>query len=313
MKNTIIKLASLAILGGGLIWLAGCSNDKPQPAPVFDRFKTELGFNDAPSDLFGSSEYGENLYNGEISKGYIQEVGPTDTYLQFPINYGYNYDGDFNLKWCYTFYNGGFALSDYHNMTEASYMNQLSVYSLYSMYGKNFVVASGYSSNRNPSSAKYSDYDGCARVYVTDAEGYGVAAPGEDEQVTGVKKYSLFNSVYINNTTYVYLTMKEGNPYSAPLDYENKGWFKVQFITFDDTKADSQPTGYTEVYLANFDSELAGGYEGIIDEWIKVDLTSLPECCVMVVNFVGSDWGEWGLNTPAYCALDGFDVTVDYE
>lgn len=292
-------------------YLLSCSDNK-NDEPIIDpdlSAPVTIGFKDAPENLFGSSAYGENLYNGDITKGYIANVF-RDVYAQFPINYGYNYDASFNMSWCYTLYNGGFALSNYHNMVEASYLNQLSVYNPSSPSGGNFVVAFGNSNATDPSSARFSDYDGCARVYLTNSQGFGVAKIGQETPVEGVSEKGVFKSVYLNNTTYTFLTMKNGDAYASALNEKNEGWFKVQFIAFEDNTPSGKPIGFTEAYLANFKQGQADGYKGIIEEWIKVDLSMLPECSILVVNFVGSDTGEWGLNTPAYCALDNFEISV---
>lgn len=305
------KFYCIAIVGISLTvapLFTSCSDkDDDEPEKVTTSI---IGFKDAPATLFGDSAYGTNLYNGDVSKGYIAYIGG-DTYAQFPINYGYNYDAEFNLTWCYTLYNGGLALSKYHDMTEGTYLNQLSVYDTSSPSGGNFVVANGSVPISNPYNAKYEDYDGCARVYLTDQNGYGVTTLGQEAKVSGEDEDGWFKSVWINNTTYTYLTMKNGNDYASSLNEENKGWFKVQFIAFEDNEPNEKPLDYVEAYLANFDESLNIGYIGIIEEWIKVDLSYLPECSILVINFLGSDMGEYGLNTPSYCALDNFEISVD--
>lgn len=311
--TNILKLTSLGFLLSLGTIIVSCDKDDPENNGPSDKtISVTIGFKDAPANLFGNSEYGDNLYTGEISTGYITKIYD-DTYAQFPINYGYNYNSAFELTWCYSLYNGGFALSHYHNMEGDSYLNQLSVYDPSSPSGGNFIVATGYSAQTDPSTAVFSDYEGCAKVYLTDQKGYSVKNIGDATQVFGDDEDGWFKSVYINNTTYTYLSMLNGNAYSSALNAENKGWFKVQFIAFDEADAKGKPIGYTEVYLANFNKDLADGYEGIIDEWIEVDLSMLPECSVLVVNFVGSDTGDWGLNTPAFCALDNFVIEVEKD
>lgn len=298
------------------IFLVSCQKDEPDeyrgPYDSENYETVTIGFKDAPKNLFGSSSYGDNLYNGEISKGYITQVYK-DTYAQFSINYGYNYDANFQLEWCYTLYNGGFALSDNHDMIGDTYANQLSVYNTSSPSGGNFLIANGSSTKTDPQKSLYSDYEGCARVYITDVLGYGVKNLGQPEKVTGEDKDAFFDSVMITNTTYSYLTMLNGNNYSSALNEKNEGWFKVQFIAFDDDDDNAKPLSYVEAYLANFNKNLAGGWMGILDEWIEVDLTPLKECSILVVNFVGSDSDEYGLMTPAYCALDNFVISVEKD
>lgn len=314
------KFFKFALIGFSAFMTSGliaCSDDKDEPdnKEPNESYETKtIGFTNVPSNLIASDQYGTNLYYGsqdQVTTGYLAQIYG-NTYAQFSINYGETYDAAYNTVWGYSFFQGGFAISKYHDMTVATYENQLSVYDTTSPSGGNFVVAFGASAITDPSKATFSDYSDCAKVYITDAKGYSVVNPGETgSSVTGEDKEAFFESVYINNTTYDYLTMLNGNPYASALNSDNKGWFKVQFIAFDDNEPSSKQVGYVEAYLANFDEKLAGGYMGIIDEWIKVDLSPLPEASVLVINFVGSDTGEYGLNTPKYCALDNFVISVE--
>lgn len=313
MKN-YIKFSTLALSFIVAANLFSCSNDKDDE-PKEKYHTTTIDFSKVPAYLRGGpTTYGANLYYGaqdQITTGYLAQIYG-GKYAQFSINYGQTFDADFNSVMGYSFYNGGLAVSSWHDMTDDTYMNQLSVYNTKSPGGGNFVVANGSSTVTNPEMATLSDYDGCAKVYITNAEGYYVANPGAPgSTVTGDEEDAYFESVMINNTTYPYMVMKNGNAYSSALNAKNKGWFKVQFIAFDDNKPSSKPLGYKEAYLANFDSSLNEGKTGIISDWTKVDLSKLPEASVLVINFVGSDMGEYGLNTPAYCALDHFVITVE--
>lgn len=309
----ILNFLAMGALAFASSSLVGCSDDKDQ---IDDSMVTaEIGFSGVSADLFGGpTSYGTNLYYGDpfqITKGYIGQITP-DTYIQFPINYAEQpwVDGK---PWQYTFFNGGMALSNWHNMTEATYENQLSVYNPTSPSGGNFVVTFGNSSVTDPTKATLADYDGCGRIYITNSQGYGVSVLGDKTPVSGTAKYAFFNSVKVANTTYAYLTMKDGNAYAAGVNAENKGWFKVQFIAFDSNNPTAKPVGCVEAYLANFDESLESeaGFTGEIkDSWVEVDLTSLPETSILVVNFAGSDCSDYGLNTPCYCALDDFVVTV---
>lgn len=313
MKKTI-KFPLFGAFFLGIACVTACSTDDNPDIPG-NEVGVTISFTDAPATVFGGpTSYGANLYDGaagQITTGYLCPILGRDAYVQFPVNYGYNYDASFQQTWCYTFYNGGIALSNFHDMNEATYENQLSVYSSTSPSQGPFAVSFGKSDVTDPTKAKYSDYDGCGHIYITDAKGYGVSIPGVDESVSGNAIQGWFNYVYLNNTTYTFLTMRDGSPFSSALTSENKGWFKVQFITFTDNNPNGKPNGYTEAYLANYDPSLADGYQGIINEWIQVDLSSLPKASIMVINFVGSDTGEWGLNTPAYCAFDWLDVAVE--
>lgn len=298
-----------------IISLSGaCSDEKDNPdIPNSKAITTILGFKNVPKQYFGGpTSYGANLYEGavgQITTGYLAPLG-YEKYAQFSINYGFNYDAEFNSKYCYTFYNGGIALSDYHDMDDNSYLNQLSVYNPSSPSEGSFVVSNGFADIPDIMNAKYSDFDGCGRIYITDVNGYSVKS--RQNQVSGEDEDGWFKSVWINNTTYTFKVIENGNTFGVKPLEDQKGWFKVQFIAFEDAEANDQPLGYTEAYLANFDESLKIGYTGIIDEWIKVDLSMLPKASILVINFAGSDIDPiYGLNTPAYCALDNFEITVD--
>lgn len=314
MKKSL-KYVALGFISLSSFLFQNCSkNDNLEGSGGDTYFNITVGFSHRPSDLFGGpTAYGANLYYGatdQITTGALIDL--TDVYIQFPINYGETYDTSWNLVWGYSFYNGGMALSNWHDMEDNSYLNQLSVYNVSSPSGGNFVVSNGAAKGApaNPMEAKYSDYDGCGHIYVTDYKGYGVSSNVPGERVSGEAKSTFFRSVWINNTTYGFLTMKNGDAYASALNEENEGWFKVQFIAFSSDDVNGSPIGYTEAYLANFKKGQADDYMGIIDEWIKVDLSMLPETSILVINFVGSDTGEYGLNTPAYCALDNFEFSI---
>lgn len=310
--KAIYQIPFMALSLLGIINLTGCSNDDKDK----EGYSTiTVGFSSVSADLIGGpTAQGENLYLGsnyEIEKGYITPLA-YNKYVQFAINYGLGYSVDFQKAgWGYSFSNGGIAVSNWHDMKGDTYLNQLSVYDETSPSGGNFVVANGFSQISDPSKAQYSDYEGCGKVYLTDSQGYGITNIGQPGQVDGKDEEGWFKSVYVNNTTYTYYVMKNGNGFRGLSLEEQKGWLKVQFIAFDDNDSNEKPLGYVEAYLANFDENLNIGWTGILDEWIKVDLSKLPECSILVVNFVGSDNGEWGLNTPAYCALDQFEITVE--
>ena len=103
---------------------------------------------------------------------------------------------------------------------------------------------------------------------------------------------------------------------ATPLQTEGKslkdqgGWFKVVFIGFDENDV---KTGQVDYYLANFDSAQPTTLNGILNGWHQVTLgDKLGESVSkVVINFEGSDSSAYGLNTPAYVAIDDIDVTVN--
>lgn len=260
-----------------------------------------------------SDQYGANLYTAsadenQVTTGYLTQIGESGTYIQFPINY-LKQEWVSGQPWEYEFWNGGFAISNFHNMTQGDYQNQCSVYWPNGGHsGSNFAVAFGYSDSYNDSQTTY---DKCAKIYLTDANGYKVKT--ENTPVEGTPKYGKFNSVWVCNTTYAYLVMKDGNSFTQGSLQKQNGWFKVVFVALDAT---GKSTGRkVEYYLANFDSSKnteSGLTNKIRTGWNQVNLSDLGDSvCTVAINFEGSDSSTYGLNTPAYVAIDDIDVTVN--
>jgi hypothetical protein len=267
-----------------------------------------IDFANVPSAYKASDKYGNNLYSGsanQITTGYMEQLGQSGTYVQFPINY-LSQGWVSEQPWSYDYWNGGIAISDFTDMTDGTYLNQCSVYDASGgVGGGTFAVAFGYSDSYNDPNATY---DMCSKIYLTDSIGYKVVTT--NEPVEGTAKSGHFNSVYVCNTTYGYLAMRDGNDFTTGSLQSQNGWFKVQFIGLD---ASGVKTGTVESYLANFDPALvtvSGLNNTILIGWKEVDLTGLGNSVsTVVINFVGSDAGEYGLNTPAYCALDNLSIT----
>lgn len=319
--NRIMAMAAVAVAAAVF---TGCSSDddflSPYEESAIQTRATSstnaiINFDNAPENVMASDQYGNNLYsataNGnQVTTGYITQIGQTGTYIQFPINYTPQ-EWEPEQPWRYEYWNGGFAISNFHNMTQGDYQNQCSVYwSNGGHSGKNFAVAFGYSDSYNDSQTTY---DKCAKIYLTDADGYRVDQSEPKSPVTGVAKYGKFNSVWVCNTTYAYLVMKDGNSFTQGSLQKQNGWFKVVFVALD---AKGQPTGKkVEYYLANFDSSKnteSGLTNQIRVGWNQVDLSNLGDnVCTIAINFEGSDSSTYGLNTPAYVAIDDIDVTVN--
>ena len=223
------------------------------------------------------------------------------TYVQFPINYVKKYDG----TWGYEFYNGGWAVSRFTNVEKGDWTNQCSVYSKGGGHdSRTFAVCN--STEINGAVSK------CAKIYITDKVGY--TKTRDKEPVTGKAKLGKFNSVWVCNTTYAYIIMKEGNKYTNGSLQSHNGWFKVVFRALD-AKGMLVPGKQVEYYLANFDASRrdASGLDGKIREgWNQVDLSPLGDnVAALVVGFDGSDKGGVGLNTPTSVAIDDLNVTVN--
>ena len=117
-------------------------------------------------------------------------------------------------------------------------------------------------------------------------------------------------SARVTNTTYAYFDMLLGSQYSKAFggpDGTDPDWF---LLTITGKDAGGGVTGTVEVYLADFRPADAAD-DDLLDDWAPVDLTPLGEVTSMAFTLSSSDTGDWGMNTPAYFALDTLTVAPE--
>lgn len=111
-------------------------------------------------------------------------------------------------------------------------------------------------------------------------------------------------SVQITNVTYAALTMLDGDMFSKKFggpDGTDPDWFRLTITGLDSA---ANVTGSVDFYLADFRSPDANDHY-ILDEWAEVDLTPLGSGVNQLsFSLSSSDVGDWGMNTPAYFAMD---------
>lgn len=101
----------------------------------------------------------------------------------------------------------------------------------------------------------------------------------------------------IANTTYAFLTMRDGDIYGFTQPLAAGGWFLVTATG----SLQGASSGSTEFYLA----DLRGSSPpGLVAGWEWFDLSGLGTVDTIGFTFSGSDVGTFGLNTPAYFAMD---------
>ncbi len=198
----------------------------------------------------------------------------TSTGIDFSNTYDTEYD----------YWAGGFAYSNMQDDTTAGFAN---MYSAYPAKGAN--NSANYAVFQQGFGAEYIDFK----------------AP------VSVNKFS------ISNTTYAYLSMKEGDSFGKKFgsttnangddDGTNgKDFFFVRvYASLGGTTMDS-----TDIYLADFRSNDSTEHF-ILDTWKEVSFGSGLHADKLSFALFSSDNGDYGMNTPAYFALD--DIVVDYE
>ncbi|MCQ2343451.1 MAG: DUF4465 domain-containing protein [Paludibacteraceae bacterium] len=182
----------------------------------------------------------------------------TSPYTSGIISLSNNYDEEYA-------YWEGFAISNNTDTIEGSYLNQYSVISGNAHSGSNFAVAYA-----------------------------GFSIPTEivsDSDITPVR-------LFINNTTYVYKTILNGNSFSRA--FTDGDYYSVTFTGISST---GDTTGTVTTYLADF----RNGNHYIADTWNEVSLLPLGICRRIVLTFYSTDTGDFGINTPCYATIDDFE------
>ena len=121
--------------------------------------------------------------------------------------------------------------------------------------------------------------------------------------LTGSTEGHTVSGAYFTNTTYAYLSMRDGDGIAKKfggVSGNDPDWFKLSITGIDNS---DEYTATLDFYLADF-RFADNSQDYIIDSWAWVDLTSLGN--VVGIEFVvtSSDVGDYGMNTPAYFAID---------
>ena len=183
------------------------------------------------------------------------------------------YDDTFFPTW------EGFAYSNTTDTTTPGFTNQYSA-----------ITGSGYDGSSN----------------------YGVGYTGFYEVVpviTFPEEVEL-DVVYITNTTYAFLAMRDGEPPAKQFggaSGDDPDWYMLTITGKDATDTE---TGTVEFYLADFRfADNARDY--IIDQWSAVDLSALGSVKKLEFYFDSSDTGDFGINTPTYFAIDNITMAAE--
>lgn len=279
----------LALAAGAMMTLASCS-DEPDAPSVYRRV---ISFENTNITLAGPTSYGENLYADYDGRRFV--AGSIELEKGVEFQFGINPDettGEYN------FWNGGMVLSKWNYRTSPqgkaedwwqTYENQCSVYNTASTDGSNagagvdgsntFAVINGYSDQFNQKSASFN--------------------------FSGGKEYMVEYLSYCP-TSYVYGVVTNGNPFGNEPGHglkDVRGWVKLTATGYN---AAGQAVSTVEKYLCDY--RTANNQVELPTTWQKWDLSSLGKVNKVEFNFSGSDTGSWGLNTPAYLAID--DITI---
>ncbi|MDF3025778.1 MAG: hypothetical protein K0S23_85 [Fluviicola sp.] len=191
-------------------------------------------------------------------------LGFTSGGVYFENSYDFQYD----------YWSGGFIYSSSTDVTTAGYTNDFSAY-----------TGTGGNSSQNY------------------AVNYGGGIDFGTEKMLG--------SIQVTNTTYAALSMLNGDAFGkvfgSPNDAQGnpdgtngEDWFRLLIIGKD---AQNNTTDTVIFYLADY--RFADSLQDyIVNTWETVDLTPLGEVQFLEFELQSTDEGSFGINTPAYFALD---------
>lgn len=174
----------------------------------------------------------------------------------------------------------GWAYSNVTNLTTAGFTNQYAAYN----------VSGGGTG------------DGSANYAVASA-----FAPGDSTIALPAGQRAL--SARVTNTTYAALSIRDGDPFAKKFGGASGNDPDFFRLTVTGRDAQNAPTGSVEFYLADFRfADNARDYT--VKDWTTLDLTGLGVATTTLsFGLDSSDVGAFGMNTPAYFALDNLALT----
>lgn len=123
-------------------------------------------------------------------------------------------------------------------------------------------------------------------------------------QITNIQPDKFhFKGAWITNSTYAYLSIKDGNDgFTNLTKFEANDWFKIKATGYN---ADGNSIGSVDFYLADY----RNGKKEIINTWKWFDWSSISNANYIKFEMSSTDSDPiLGMKTPAYFCLDGITL-----
>ena len=165
-----------------------------------------------------------------------------------------------------------------------------------------------YSNMTDTTTAGYSNqYSAFAGGGAGGSSTYGIGYAGGSDAIVTLPAGASVTSASFTNTTYAALSMRDGDGFAKKFGGPTGNDPDFFRLTVTGLAGDTT-VGTVDVYLADFRfADNASDY--ILSRWVDVDLTSLAAARQLKFTLASSDNGDFGMNTPAYFAVDNL-VTV---
>ena len=111
-------------------------------------------------------------------------------------------------------------------------------------------------------------------------------------------------SMDVTNTTYDFLSMSNGDQFAKKFDAGD--FFTLHVTGYAGLDGAGAAIGQVDFNLADF----RAGKGLVVSTWQTVDLASLAAARSLSFSFTSSDNGDYGMNTPAYVAVDDFRTSA---
>ena len=119
------------------------------------------------------------------------------------------------------------------------------------------------------------------------------------------------NGIYVTNTTYAHNSMRDGDAFSKMFTNADQDFFRLTITSVNN----GNDIDSVEFLLADF-THPDSTQDYIVNDWQYVDLTSLGFVDSIKFSLSSSDNGTFGMNTPAFFAIDDIvhgGTTYDFE
>lgn len=134
-------------------------------------------------------------------------------------------------------------------------------------------------------------------------DNYAIGYTGYDTAQMAFGGAQIVSGGYFTNSTYAYLAMAYGD------DGNDPAYVKGPFGEGDYFELTVTGLGSGGEALGSISMLLADG-ANVLDSWAWLDLTGLGAVYGLKFSLDSSDQGAFGMNTPAYFAMDGLQTTA---
>jgi hypothetical protein len=214
----------------------------------------------------------ESSWSGNYPVDGTGGTGEMTAFVSRGVSFGNFSDGDW-------YFWEGFAYSNMSDTTTPGYGNQYSAY-----------PGTGYNAGDDIYAVGYAGFSTIPTVMFS-----------AETSVLGA---------YFTNTTYAALAMRDGDGPAKQfggVTGDDPDWF---VLTITGRDASGAITETVDFELADY--RFADNSEDyIVDSWEYVDLSSLGSVVTLEMTLSSSDVGDWGMNTPAYFAMDNLVVVPE--